>query len=445
MDCMDFVRPLTVVVFFFVAKNLTDIRISNVKFTLWIAIAYTLVTAVFFTGELLASIIVFVLLFTMIYTNGVKFIMSLVGAMATFIIMIICNTLSGLILKEMYPGIDYYVAAADNFKMFISLLISNSMLSYTLSKTIGFILYKNLKIKTVGSINRSIRIIFFVLTLIVLIFIYYTSLSRDVMRNPDIIYIYLVFCIFLIVIIYFAFNTTLKERKLVNSKNELKHLEEYTANIESMYNDIRSIRHDYANVISSMAGYIEDDDIDGLKMYFKQEIVPFSSRMELIDNNLSVLSKIKEPSLKGIIAVKLIHAQDINITTLLDIRENIHITSINILDLNRIVGILLDNASEAALECEKAFIKMAIVKYNNMLTIVIINSVKNNKININKIFDEGFSTKDLDRGYGLSNVKAILAHYPNVLLDTKVKDKEFSQIIYIEEKVREDNAECLHL
>lgn len=49
-------------------------------------------------------------------------------------------------------------------------------------------------------------------------------------------------------------------------------LQEYTNQIESMYSSLRSFKHDYSNIMLSMSGYIESNDMEGLSDYFNKEI-----------------------------------------------------------------------------------------------------------------------------------------------------------------------------
>lgn len=55
-------------------------------------------------------------------------------------------------------------------------------------------------------------------------------------------------------------------------------LQEYTNQIENMYSSLRSFKHDYSNIMLSMSGYIEANDMDGLKEYFDKEILPLSKK-----------------------------------------------------------------------------------------------------------------------------------------------------------------------
>lgn len=48
-------------------------------------------------------------------------------------------------------------------------------------------------------------------------------------------------------------------------------LQEYTNQIENMYSSLRSFKHDYSNIMLSMSGYIETNDMEGLREYFEKK------------------------------------------------------------------------------------------------------------------------------------------------------------------------------
>lgn len=63
----------------------------------------------------------------------------------------------------------------------------------------------------------------------------------------------------------------------------LQDLQDYTSNLEVMYNGLRSFKHDYINILLSISGYIENGDVDELKNYFDNKIFPTKN---LIDQGI---------------------------------------------------------------------------------------------------------------------------------------------------------------
>ena len=434
MGYMDLIRPLYAVIFCIVSKNICDIKVSGVRFIIWSFSIYIIFAFTsYYMGEIACSIVLLILIAVMHYAFSLKTFSSIICTLLTMIIMIITNSVSSHVLNYAFSNADFYQNVNSSPEMFLSLLFMNLLFAYLLSKLISVIISRKIKIKYLYATKKSTVVLLLSAVILIFLFIYITSLLGHAQGNPTMIFIYIAFLVFLMILIYFIYNATEKEFELKSNELELRRLEVYTENVEAMYNDIRSIRHDYANIITSMAGYFQDNDLDGLKEYFHKEIAPFAGRTETLNKNLLVLSKLKNPGLKGILSVKLIRAQENNVASVIDIREDIYIKSLDALSLNRIMGILLDNACEAAVECENPFIHVAFIKKEEAITIAVVNSIKDEDINIRAIFKKGFSTKGENRGFGLDNIVCILGKYPNVMIDTEIEDGQFRQILHIEE------------
>ncbi|AHJ36962.1 sensor histidine kinase [Listeria monocytogenes] len=239
------------------------------------------------------------------------------------------------------------------------------------------------------------------------------------------------YTILLIVIVTVVINTATNELKVQNQKEQLEQLQDYVTTLESLHREMRVFRHDYVNILSTLVGYIDNNDMPGLKYYFENNIVPINKTIESNNYKISLLQNIHVIELKGLLAVKLIRAQELKIDAILEVVEPIDKISMDSIDLCKVVGILLDNAVEAALTCENPVIRIAFVKKGDSIIIVFANSLPVNMPPIYKIFEEGFSTKGEGRGLGLASLREIMKKYSHVALDTKVTDREVIQELEI--------------
>ena len=55
-------------------------------------------------------------------------------------------------------------------------------------------------------------------------------------------------------------------------------------------------------------------------------------------------------------------------------------------------------------------------------------------MNIEEIYEMGFSTKGKNRGLGLSNVKEIISKYEDIILETDIETNNFIQIVRFKRK-----------
>ncbi|MBW9154600.1 sensor histidine kinase [Clostridium estertheticum] len=238
----------------------------------------------------------------------------------------------------------------------------------------------------------------------------------------------------MIIICISLFFISKREEKFKYKQIQLDNLEQYTNNLEILYTDMRKFRHDYINIISSMAAFIEERDIEGLEEHFNKNIYPLNNKMNKNNYKLGLLKNIKLSQIKGLLSGKVIHAQELGIDIILDIVEPITIIKMDIIDLSRCLGIILDNAIESALESEKKVIDVALINKSNSVIIVVANTYKGDIPVLSKLFKEGFSTKGENRGLGLSNCKDIIGKYKNISLDTSITDVQFIQEITVSNK-----------
>lgn len=215
----------------------------------------------------------------------------------------------------------------------------------------------------------------------------------------------------------------------------LQDLQDYTRNLENMYNSLRSFKHDYINILLSMSGYIEDRNIDELKIFFENKIFPTKNLIVQGDYQLNQLANIKVLEIKSLLAAKMIHAHETGIEIAVDIPDKVESFPIDTVDLVRILGIFLDNAIEAALETEHPQIGLNIIQNDASVSIIINNRFQDKGIVIlHKLKQKGFSTKTGHQGIGLCNAHKIISSYENILLQTAIQKDCFIQHIELIER-----------
>ncbi|WP_242949653.1 sensor histidine kinase [Clostridium pasteurianum] len=213
---------------------------------------------------------------------------------------------------------------------------------------------------------------------------------------------------------------------------ELKSLNEYTYMIENQSDDLRKFKHDYTNIIKIIGYYIELDDINKLKNFYREELLPESEEIMVKDISFTKLHYIKINPIKVFISSKINIAEKRNIKVNIEVEEAINEIYIGIIDLCRILGILFDNAIEAAELCENKFIELAIIKDDTNITFIINNSCLENTPPVYKLYKKNFSTKGINRGVGLKSAMSIInTNYSNISLNTSMENCVFKQELII--------------
>ena len=223
-----------------------------------------------------------------------------------------------------------------------------------------------------------------------------------------------------------------KEKADMDARQDSYHrLQEYTNQIENMYSSLRSFKHDYSNILLSMSGYRETDDMEGLKRYFEKEILPTGKNISKNSAHINQLMNIRTTELKSILSAKLLYAIELNINVSIEVTNEIADIPMDTLDLTRVIGIFLDNAIEAALETDSPFLSFALVHADTEYVFIISNSFLEKGVPYASLAQPNVSTKGANRGLGLYNAHEIIAKYNSVFLDTEIQGEHFVQRLRI--------------
>ena len=218
--------------------------------------------------------------------------------------------------------------------------------------------------------------------------------------------------------------------KLNTTAQSLEEAQLYNKTLTLLHDSMRGFKHDFHNIVQSIGGYIDTGDMAGLKRYYTQ-LLKDCNRV----NNLTTLnpSIVNNPAIYNVMADKYHKADEIdvqiNLGVFIDLNEiEKHM---KIYEFTRILGILMDNAIEAASDCENKSIHVSFRKEENRsrFVMVIENTYANKDIDINRIFDKDFSTKSkkTNSGLGLWEIRQILKKNNNLDLYTTKNEEYFIQ------------------
>ncbi len=248
----------------------------------------------------------------------------------------------------------------------------------------------------------------------------------------DILPIQITFLNFISLLMYFvlSFLSLAKISNLVTTTQKLESAEEYNKTLHILHDNVRGFKHDFDNIVTTIGGYIKTDDMEGLEKYYSQ-LQEDCSKV----NNLYILNPdiINNPGIYNLLTTKYSEAEEkgikVNLTFLLDLNE-LHM---KIYEFARILGILLDNAIDAASECDEKVLNIVFRNEakNNRNIILIENTYKDKDVDLNQIFNKGISGKENHTGLGLWEIRQILKKNNNVNLYTNKNEKYFTQQLEI--------------
>ena len=241
----------------------------------------------------------------------------------------------------------------------------------------------------------------------------------------------ILYFLFTISMIFIVLHTIRKNYEAQKKIEYLESLNEYTKNLEMSYDNLRSFKHDYINIMTSLAAYIDEKRYEELGIFFYEHILPMQKNLIQKNETLHNLLHIKVLELKSILYTKLLLAINQDIEVNIDISDEIDSIHMDPVDLIKMVGIYLDNAIEACLETEHPILNFHLNKINRDTVFIISNTFIDKGLSVTQMHKKGMNTKETEHSIGLHNVSEILYRYNNVYHKTSIKKDLFIQQVQI--------------
>lgn len=244
------------------------------------------------------------------------------------------------------------------------------------------------------------------------------------------LFIILLSTISLMAYFFVSIYSLTRTTKLEIATRDLESEKLYNKSLTILHDSIRCFRHDFSNMVSAIGGFISSNDMDGLKSYYSELLADCQTI-----NNLSTLSPevINNPAVYSLLTAKYHRADESGIKINLEIFLDLNTINMKIYEFTKILGILMDNAIEAASECDDKIVNLVMRndrKHSRQL-LIIENTYKDKNIDTEKIYEKSYSTKPNNTGLGLWEVRKILKKNRNLNLFTTKDDVLFKQQLEI--------------
>ncbi|MHC9533463.1 sensor histidine kinase [Dellaglioa sp. L3N] len=245
--------------------------------------------------------------------------------------------------------------------------------------------------------------------------------------------------IFLIIqtgFVFFLFLRILNKQKekyeAQIERQELDNLKTYTEELEKKQQKIAKFRHDYNNLLLSFRESVSSgqdfkivEQIEELEHYSDT----YLSKDEF---DYKAFYNIHNSFIKSLLIAKFHQARELKIQCHFECSTPVDNVPIPTFDCVRILGILLDNAIEAATESTDKVINLMVYQDDSQIEFLIKNTYKNSNISIDKLQNKGLSTKEGHLGLGLNTIQDFNQKYPNIFVQYQRENLLFStQVILI--------------
>ncbi|MEH6935073.1 GHKL domain-containing protein [Bacillus sp. JJ783] len=243
--------------------------------------------------------------------------------------------------------------------------------------------------------------------------------------------------LFLVLLLIVLLSSHLAKEKLVEEHETRldKELLDYVEKLESMHDELASFRHDYINVLLALEAGIRTKNVNEIEQVYYEVITPTLKLINDHELDIAKLSRIHIPEVKSVLRAKVGTAQQQQIKVMLDIPEKIATVSMPIVHFIRIISVLLDNATEEAVHSEEKVLQIAFFEMDAEQYFVVRNSSNYKEIDLQKIYEKNYSSKEEGRGYGLFSLKRIINKTNNATLETTYMSPHFTQTFILKKQI----------
>ena len=241
------------------------------------------------------------------------------------------------------------------------------------------------------------------------------------------------FCMLIFAMALFAGNDFLHIQSTQRLEaREYEALQQYMKDMESQSREVQKFRHDYLNILISMEGYLSKCENKELKDFFDEKIKATAGKLYLGKaTELQNINNIEIKEIKSILLIKLQQIISRGISVEFEAPERIKSIKMDTIVMVRIIGILLDNAMEEAMETEEKLVNVGMIKDKDDVIFYVSNSCREEKSYTPHLGNKFYSTKGMGRGIGLHNLDGFSREVDNLFVETKIENKRFTQIITI--------------
>lgn len=433
---------IQILILFVIYSRISGNSLSRYQYILAIIVYYVsgFIIVFFFYSSILSLVSylfmpLFFLIFSLVISKNVSKYLSIFYGLFP---VVLWNLLHRSITFFILPGLGF--SNIQQISHNKTLLTISALTASILSFVIPIVLQYNFEILNKQQNPRENRKIIIFLNISMLIYYLLVQIFSylEVMYRIDaLLYRELVVVIYIIIFLISLniLDRNLRERiqQQLSEQRELqlRNMSDYSQHIEELYNELRSFRHDYINILKSLKLGIDTHDLPAIEQIYNQVLKDSGQALNQSKYDLGRLSNIHNDALKSVLSAKFLEAQSKGIEIGLEVPQEIKPQGMELLDFITIVSILADNAMEAAVETSHPVVSFAFLEQENRQIFIVENTIKEFSIHSDTIFKKGFSTKGENRGLGLSNVQNIISHYPNVSLRTTSHDHSFRQELEI--------------
>lgn len=208
----------------------------------------------------------------------------------------------------------------------------------------------------------------------------------------------------------------------------------YEQDLENIRREVRAFRHDYKNLLAGLSQQAGAGELEGLRRTLAELDAGFDQRLGRRIQASTQIGNLQIPEVRSLLLSKLTVMQEKGVECRLEVLYPVVAVNMDVWDFVRCLGILTDNAMEAALDAERPWTEIVLLAQDGRVFLRVSNSYVN-VIEPEKMWNDGWSTKGTGRGLGLPGYQHILESYPNASSCTSWENGVFVQELTVEARL----------
>ena len=174
----------------------------------------------------------------------------------------------------------------------------------------------------------------------------------------------------------------------------------------------------------------QEGDLKGIQDFMKKTSSYFDEKLGSEIAQMDGLNNIELYPLRSLLTTKLARVRQARMKGVLEVLYPVKkVQSMDNSDLLRAVGILLDNAIEAA-DSREGLVKIVLLQEEKELFLAVANNYEKEP-DMTGLTRKGYTTKGAGHGTGLSSYRRIVSRYKGCAMRTYLKDGMFVQELHI--------------
>lgn len=367
--------------------------------------------------------------FFLFRVRGIRWLTLSVGCIAaTMLLELLCAAVLYLVAGLGVPEADLFVVSLES-STHMTAVVVNVTLTNVMSLVVSLII--TLLRRAGRAVKRFVRdadsrVAWMIvrMSLLVLVDVWMITLMQHMIADATVRGMYVEMgrtyvamlsaaCLFVIVCISYlvqdvrylrqrARNETLEQQQVINDR---------------LLTSLRSFRHNTINMLYGFEGAILNGDSDNLRSYYRE----MTEKCALVNNeNIVALERVGNASVSALLLHTVERAREASLPINLYIQKGLRFGhALSDSDLCAVLGVLLDNAVEAALQAHVRYVSVEMRNVNDACEVIIKNTYAG-EITEARLMSGGGSTKPGHSGHGLQSVREILARSRRAYLNMQV-------------------------